>query len=130
MPYDTVPLASLDWRQRKVVVGGTKDVKLERVAELAPDLVLANHEENTKAAVEALDPVCPVFVTDIATVQQALSAIVAVGTLVGKPKESGRHRSPFSNCKLSGFRIPADRMFPFGPTNFGSAVRSVSLLAP
>ena len=36
------------------VVGGTKDVDVEAVARLEPDLVLANQEENTKAQIEAL----------------------------------------------------------------------------
>eukprot|EP00906_Rhabdomonas_costata_P036289 RCo050945 len=76
------------WNTRKGVVGGTKDVKPNRVAALTPDLVVANLEENTKAGVEALDSLCPVYVTDVATVEQALSTITAVGALVGKPNES------------------------------------------
>jgi len=37
------------------VVGGTKDVDVERVIELSPDVVIANQEENTKRDVEALE---------------------------------------------------------------------------
>ena len=36
-------------------VGGTKDADAEAIAALAPDLVLANHEENTRRVVEELD---------------------------------------------------------------------------
>ncbi len=36
------------------VVGGTKDVDIEAVLALAPDLVLANQEENSRANLEAL----------------------------------------------------------------------------
>ena len=36
-------------------VGGTKDVDVEAVARLAPDLVLANREENTRRAVEQIE---------------------------------------------------------------------------
>lgn len=36
------------------IVGGTKDVDVEAVVALAPDLVLANQEENARPAVEAL----------------------------------------------------------------------------
>jgi ABC-type Fe3+-hydroxamate transport system substrate-binding protein len=36
------------------IVGGTKDVDVEAVVALAPDLVLANREENARPAVEAL----------------------------------------------------------------------------
>ncbi|MCE9571646.1 MAG: helical backbone metal receptor [Deltaproteobacteria bacterium] len=35
-------------------VGGTKDVDVERVIELAPDLVIANQEENARPALEQL----------------------------------------------------------------------------
>src|SRR5690606_10756052 len=35
-------------------VGGTKDVDVEAVIALAPDLVLANQEENARAPLEAL----------------------------------------------------------------------------
>lgn len=35
-------------------VGGTKDVDVEKVLDLAPDLVVANQEENTRAALEGL----------------------------------------------------------------------------
>ncbi len=35
-------------------LGGTKNPDVERILELAPDLVIANHEENTRRAVEAL----------------------------------------------------------------------------
>ncbi|MCA9614767.1 MAG: ABC transporter substrate-binding protein, partial [Myxococcales bacterium] len=38
-----------------LVVGGTKDVDVEAVVALGPDLVLANREENTRRAVERLD---------------------------------------------------------------------------
>lgn len=37
------------------IIGGTKDVDVERVIELEPDLVIANQEENTKANIERLD---------------------------------------------------------------------------
>lgn len=35
-------------------VGGTKNPKLEAILDLAPDLVIANQEENTKKDLEAL----------------------------------------------------------------------------
>ncbi|MCZ7650299.1 MAG: helical backbone metal receptor [Thermoanaerobaculia bacterium] len=45
-------------------VGGTKDPDLERIAALAPDLVLANREENTRARVERIAERTPVLLTD------------------------------------------------------------------
>jgi ABC-type Fe3+-hydroxamate transport system substrate-binding protein len=37
------------------VVGGTKDVDVDRVIALEPDLVIANQEENTRSQIERLD---------------------------------------------------------------------------
>lgn len=72
------------WRERKRRVGGTKDVRAERVAELRPDLILANKEENERAQVLALEAIAPVYVTDVATVAQAADLLVRLGALVGR----------------------------------------------
>lgn len=76
------------WKQRKAIVGGTKQVRVEKVRALAPDLVLANREENTRADVEALAAFAPVYVTDVATVAEALAMIRTVGLLVGREAEA------------------------------------------
>lgn len=72
------------WRTEKTIVGGTKQVNVERVAALEPDLILANREENTPEDVEALSDLAPVYVTDVPTVPDALAMIRAVGTLVDR----------------------------------------------
>jgi ABC-type Fe3+-hydroxamate transport system substrate-binding protein len=38
------------------VIGGTKNIHLEKIRALKPDLILANKEENMKDQVEALMP--------------------------------------------------------------------------
>lgn len=78
-----------DWRARKAVVGGTKNAKVEVILALEPDLVIANKEENTREIVEALDGRVPVYVTDVADLDDALAMIEAVGRLVGRG-EAGR----------------------------------------
>ncbi len=77
------------WKAAKPIVGGTKNVRPERVAALKPDLVLANLEENVREQVEALDAVAPVFVTDVATVSDATGMIRTVGALVGRTGRAG-----------------------------------------
>lgn len=69
------------WRDEKTIVGGTKKVDVDTVRALDPDLVLANHEENTRADVAALSDVAPVFVTQVKTVTEALDMIRTVGHL-------------------------------------------------
>ena len=71
------------WRSEKTIVGGTKEIDVDAVRDLDPDLILANHEENTAADVAALDDVAPVFVTEVKTVEEALQMIRTVGTLTG-----------------------------------------------
>lgn len=71
------------WKARKQIVGGTKNVHLDRVRALVPDLVLANLEENTREDVEALEREMPVFVTDVCSVPAACEMIRQVGRLTG-----------------------------------------------
>ncbi len=72
------------WRESKTRVGGTKDVRINRVRELDPDLILANKEENTPEDVAALSEIAPVYVTDISDLDQALEAIESIGDLVDR----------------------------------------------
>ncbi len=72
-----------DWKRRKTIVGGTKQINFERLLHLQPDLVLANLEENTREIVETLDPHVPVFVTHVRTLDDALQMIHQLGHLTG-----------------------------------------------
>lgn len=72
-----------EWRRDKTKVGGTKTVNLQQVAALQPDLILANKEENVKEQVEALASLCPVYVSDIKNLDDALAMIREVGVLTG-----------------------------------------------
>lgn len=73
------------WRARKAIVGGTKNVRIERVEALRPDLVIANREENVREQVEALAAFTSVHLTDVATVDDGLAMMREVGQLVGRP---------------------------------------------
>ncbi len=72
----------------KTVVGGTKNVHLDRVAALAPTLILANKEENTRADIEALQTTFPVLLTDVVTLHDAYDMIVTVGEQVDRQAEA------------------------------------------
>ena len=63
-------------------VGGTKDMKIERVRALQPDLIIAEKEENTKEMVEQLEKEFSVFVFEVQTVDDALHMILDLGKLV------------------------------------------------
>src|SRR5688500_1778039 len=65
-------------------VGGTKYVDFKKVAELRPDLIIANKEENTKAEIEHLQKEYPVWVSDIHDLNSAVKMMQGVGALIGK----------------------------------------------
>jgi len=56
-------------------VGGTKDVDVDAVLALAPDFVIANQEENTRAALEAIAGRVPVLVSLPRTVEQGFAHV-------------------------------------------------------
>lgn len=69
-------------------VGGTKDPKVARIAELRPDLVVVNTEENRLPDVEALRAAgLAIHVTGARTVEEAAKEARALGEAVGKPAE-------------------------------------------
>lgn len=78
------------WFRTKTRIGGTKKVEVGRLKALGPDLVIANKEENTKEDVEAIRAFCPVWTSDIGTVDDALSMIRDISSLCGLEAEGGR----------------------------------------
>ncbi len=75
-------------RDAKPLVGGTKNVKIDRVDALYPDLIIANKEENDKLQIEELMEKYPVWVSDIKTLDDAIHMVKQVGLLVNKPIEA------------------------------------------
>ena len=69
------------WFRNKIRIGGTKDVKFDRVKALSPTLIIANKEENVKEQVEALTAIAPVHTTDISTLEDAYQMISEIGLL-------------------------------------------------
>lgn len=68
-------------------VGGTKNPDVAAIAALAPDLVIANREENRREDVEALRLAgLDVLVTDPNTVDQAIAVCVEIATRLGVPE--------------------------------------------
>ncbi|CAM1345595.1 ABC transporter substrate-binding protein [Tenacibaculum amylolyticum] len=68
-------------KQTKKIVGGTKNIKIEKIKELNPDIILCNKEENTKEIVALCEEVAPVHVSDIFTISDALELIHQYGIL-------------------------------------------------
>lgn len=72
----------------KQIVGGTKNIKLDKVLALQPDIILCNKEENTKEIVNTCREICPVHVSDIFNIEDTKKLIEDYGKLFNKSKES------------------------------------------
>jgi ABC-type Fe3+-hydroxamate transport system substrate-binding protein len=79
-----------DWRKTKTLVGGTKNFRVDLIRQLQPDLVIGNKEENEQESINELMALFPVWLSDIATHQDALSMIRLLGELTGKHKEANQ----------------------------------------
>ena len=71
-------------------VGGTKEVKEEKIRALQPDLILAEKEENTLEIVHALEKIAPVFVLEVQSIQDAYRFTKTLGALTNKKSEAAQ----------------------------------------
>ena len=69
-------------------VGGTKQVYLDRVEALRPDLIIGNKEENERATIERLAQSYPVWMSDVRTVDDSLAMIRGLGLAVGRLEQA------------------------------------------
>jgi ABC-type Fe3+-hydroxamate transport system substrate-binding protein len=77
-----------EWYKTKTRVGGTKNLHLEVIEKLQPDLIIGNKEENTQADIDALEKKYPVYMSDIFTVEEAVQMIADIGDLTGTDLEA------------------------------------------
>lgn len=72
----------------KKIVGGTKKVHFEKIRLLEPDIIICNKEENTLEIVTELRKICPVWVTNIITIEDNFRMITDFGQLFNCRTES------------------------------------------
>ncbi|WP_346771228.1 helical backbone metal receptor [Hymenobacter sp. YC55] len=75
-------------RKTAAVVGGTKNFDFEKIADLKPDLILGNKEENYREGIEQLAAQYPVWLSDIATLDEALDMIRRIGLITGRKEKA------------------------------------------
>ena len=76
------------WLKTKTIIGGTKNVAIEKVRSLKPDLIIGNKEENTKEDIEALREIAPVWMSDVFNLEDALEMMSSIGEIVEKQEET------------------------------------------
>ena len=90
-------------------VGGTKDPDLGRIRDLAPDLVILEHDENRKEIAEALTALgIPWLVLDIRTVKDCAAALRLLGARLGVPG-AAEARAAALEASLKGRRRKGPR---------------------
>lgn len=70
------------------IVGGTKNLKLEKIRALKPDLIIANKEENEREQVLELEKNYKIWLTDISTLEDHVKFLSELGQLLGKPDKA------------------------------------------
>lgn len=75
-------------KQEKTVVGGTKTIHFDRIAQLKPDIILCNKEENTKEMVENLRSIAPVHTSDVRSLEDNYELTEQYGILFNRMKEA------------------------------------------
>lgn len=78
------------WFRSKQRVGGTKNLNLDAIRALQPDLIIGNKEENTLEDILALEKEFPVWMSDIFTLDDSLEMIRDLGAITEKEKEAKR----------------------------------------
>src|SRR4051812_41245010 len=63
---------------RVAKIGGTKQLNMQLIHELQPDLIIANKEENEKSQIEQLMTHYPVWISDINDLATAVNMINSV----------------------------------------------------
>jgi ABC-type Fe3+-hydroxamate transport system substrate-binding protein len=76
------------WFKNKTRIGGTKNINIEKIISLQPDLILCNKEENVQVQIETLAATLPVYMCDVKNYEDALQMIETIGILTNKSNES------------------------------------------
>ncbi len=101
----------VSWYSNKIRIGGTKNVNIEKIKGLNPDLIIANKEENVKEQVRILQEFAPVWVSDVNNLDDALHMIHSIGEIVEKHRQAAEIvnaiRPEFLSLQPSERNIPA-----------------------
>lgn len=77
-----------EWFRSKTRVGGTKQLNTAIIHSLAPDLVIANKEENVKEQINELQQQYPVWISDVNNLDDAYDMIEQVGAMTGREQQA------------------------------------------
>ncbi|GIV27315.1 MAG: iron ABC transporter [Bacteroidia bacterium] len=67
----------------KTIIGGTKQINIDKIRTLQTDLIIGNKEENVREQIEILEKEFPVWMSDVNTYEDALQMIKSIGKITG-----------------------------------------------
>lgn len=70
-------------KNAKTIVGGTKNLQIEKIKELHPHLIIANKEENEQAQILELAQDFPVYVSDVNSLETAFDMMRGISLILG-----------------------------------------------
>jgi ABC-type Fe3+-hydroxamate transport system substrate-binding protein len=94
--------------QTKDIIGGTKNLNIEKIISLQPDLIIANKEENVKEQIQLLAQKFPVWLTDVNNYDDALQMITELGKITHKAEKAELIKNDI-NSKFSSLSFKIKR---------------------
>src|ERR1043166_6047234 len=101
-----------EWFRSKTRVGGTKQLKIDQIKELNPDLIIANKEENVKEQIEELEKHFPVWISHVNNLNDAYEMIEQIGLMINKEQQA---QTLIARIKTNFSKLPTcltDRQAP------------------
>jgi ABC-type Fe3+-hydroxamate transport system substrate-binding protein len=99
----------LEWFRTKPKVGGTKQLVIDKIHELQPDLIIANKEENLQEQIEELEKYYPIWISDVNNIDSAYEMIVALGSVTNREHQANeltdRIKQNFSQLQTINFKL-------------------------
>jgi ABC-type Fe3+-hydroxamate transport system substrate-binding protein len=100
-----------EWFHNKTKIGGTKQLRIDIIDQLQPDLIIANKEENLKEQIEELQKNYPVWISDIHNLYDAAYMIRDIGGMTGKEEKATQIiegiKNSFSQLNTTGPQLPS-----------------------
>ena len=99
-----------EWFRTKTKVGGTKQLNMDIIHQLQPDLIIANKEENVKEQIEELQKYYPVWISDVRNLHDAYQMIKQAGKIINKEQQANemvlRIKENFEGLPTNDSRLP------------------------
>lgn len=92
------------------IIGGTKNIHIDKIKALQPDLIIANKEENVKEQVEQLMPDFNVMLTNVENIEDNYYFIKSIGRLLSEEEKAKKfclkaYESLYENKTTQAYKV-------------------------